>query len=259
MNAPFIKRLQRHPPRNDMTELPNAEDIAIEDVELEIPPFGAECMDAAGEAWGASFEHPFVRALADGTLAKEKFKFYQMQDARYLEAFADTCSLISTRCLRPDDKLWFIEAARLALVVEADLHEGYGARLGYTAKDIAAVSLSPNNRAYQNHMIASAQGGTLVEAVAALSPCPWLYTDLGRHLHDELGDVGDEHPFADWLRMYADPSFVVYTNELLERLQRFADAHDRQARENAREAFAVSARYEWMFWEQAWTMQTWPV
>lgn len=230
-----------------------------ETVELVVPAFGEACLTAAGEAWGASFDHPFVTALAEGTLAADKFKFYQMQDARYLEAFADACSLISVRCPRPDDKLWFIEAARLALVVESQLHEGYGARLGYTAKDIAALALTPNNRAYQNHMIAEAQRGTLVEAVAALTPCPWLYTEVGRYLEAEFGAVSDDHPFADWLRTYADPSFVVYTNELLERLQRFADAADAEARGRAREAFAVSARYEWMFWQQAWNMQTWPV
>ncbi len=230
-----------------------------EEIELDVPPFAAECMRAAGQAWRASFEHPFVRALADGSLAPEKFKFYQMQDARYLQAFADTCSLISTRCPHPDDKMWFIEAARLALIVESQLHEGYGARLGYTAKDIAALSLTPNNRAYQNHMIATAQCGSLVESVAAMTPCPWLYMDLGRHLYDELGDVGDDHPYADWLRTYADPSFVEYTDNLLRRLQRLADAGDDEARQRGKEAFALSAQYEWMFWEQAWTMQTWPL
>ncbi len=227
--------------------------------ELVVPSFGESCLAAAGKAWGASFDHPFVTALADGSLPAEKFKFYQMQDARYLEAFADSCSIISTRCRRPDDKLWFIEAARLALVVEAQLHEGYGARLGYTAKDIAALSLTPNNRAYQNHMIAEAARGTLVEAVAALTPCPWLYTELGRYLQEKHGDLSDDHPYADWLRTYADPSFIDYTNSLLERLQRFAEAADETARERAREAFAVSARYEWMFWQQAWDLQTWPV
>lgn len=225
---------------------------------LNVPPFAEACIAAAGTAWGASFEHPFVQALADGSLAPERFTFYQMQDARYLEAFADACSLISTRCPRPDDKLWFIEAARLALVVEAELHEGYGARLGYTAADIAALSLTPNNRAYQSHMIATATRGTLVEAVAAITPCPWLYTALGAHLQERLGTIPDDHPYADWLRTYAAPGFVEYTNALLERLQRFADAHDEAARVRAREAFAVSTRYEWMFWQQAWEGQTWP-
>lgn len=229
------------------------------DVTLNVPPFGKACLTATGEAWGASFEHPFVRALADGSLEPNTFRFYQMQDARYLEAFADACSLISTRCPRPDDKLWFIEAARLSLVVESQLHEGYGARLGYTAKDVAAVELSPNNRAYQDHMISMAQRGTLVEAVAALTPCPWLYTAMGIELEKRLGTISDDHPYADWLRTYADPGFVEYTNNLLERLERFARAHDEAARLRAREAFAVSARYEWMFWQQAWEQQEWPV
>ena len=83
---------------------------------LRVPPFAQRCLDAAGEAWGASFEHPFVLALADGSLDESRFRFYQMQDARYLEAFADACSLVSTRCPAPADKLWFVDAARLALV-----------------------------------------------------------------------------------------------------------------------------------------------
>lgn len=235
------------------------EEEGPETLELEVPRFAEECKQASGEAWGASFEHPFVRALADGSLSTGKFKFYQMQDARYLEAFADACSLISTRCNETDDKLWFIEAARLALVVEAQLHEGYGARLGYTRKEIAALSLSPDNRAYQNHMISSAASGSLLESVAAMTPCPWLYTELGMYLQDRHGRVDDDHPYADWLRTYADPSFVEYTNALLSRLERFAAAHDQAARDRAKEAFAVSARYEWMFWEQAWNLQTWPV
>ncbi|HEX7070649.1 MAG TPA: thiaminase II [Rhodothermales bacterium] len=231
----------------------------MDQVSLSVPPFARDCIAACGNAWGASFEHPFVLALADGSLEPDRFRFYQMQDARYLEAFSDAASLISVRCPRPADKLWFIDAARLALVVESQLHAGYGQRLGYSARDVAELTLTPNNRAYQDHMISSAQRGSLLEAVAALTPCPWLYTELGIELQRRLGTIDDAHPYADWLRTYADPGFVEYTNALLERLQRFADAHDDEGRSRAKEAFAVSARYEWMFWQQAWERQTWPV
>lgn len=225
-----------------------------------VPPFARTCLEAAEEAWGASFDHPFVEALADGSLDEERFAFYQMQDARYLEAFADACALISTRCIDPDDKLWFIDAARLALVVEGELHAGYGDKLGYGKEDIARLTLTPNNRAYQNHMTSTAVGSSsLVEAVAAVTPCPWLYVALGQHLERTLGDVPKGHPYGDWLEMYRDPEFNDYMDHLLERLQRFAEAADEAARERAREAFVVSARYEWMFWNQAWEHQQWPV
>ena len=84
-----------------------------------VPPFAQQCLDDAADIWGASFDHPFVRNLADGTLDPGRFRFYQMQDARYLEAFADAASLISTRCPDPVDKLWFVDAARMALIVTA--------------------------------------------------------------------------------------------------------------------------------------------
>jgi len=224
-----------------------------------VPPFARQCLEAAEAAWSAAHDHPFVGALASGDLDSDRFRFYQMQDARYLEAFADASALIATRCTAPDDKLWFLDAAKLALEVEGQLHAGYGQRLGYDAGDIARLELTPNNRAYRDHMVATAVRGTLVEAVAAVTPCPWLYVDLGQKLARELGAVNDDHPYADWLRMYADPQFNAYMDALLERLERFATAADEASRARAREAFVVSTRFEWMFWEQAWTMQAWPV
>lgn len=224
-----------------------------------VPPFAQRCIEAARGQWGASFEHPFVLALAEGTLAPETFAFYQMQDARYLEAFSDAACLISIRCTEPGDKLWFVDAARIALVTEGQLHAGYGEKLGYTPKDVATIELTPNNRAYQDHMVSQATRGTLVEAVAALTPCPWLYIDLGTHLLERLGTIQDDHPYADWLRMYSDTGFHTFMAELLERLERFANEADEAARVRAVEQFVTSARYEWMFWQQAWERQEWPI
>lgn len=224
-----------------------------------VPPFAAACLAAARGAWGASFSHPFVVGLADGTLDPARFRFYQMQDARYLEAFADAAAILSTRVVDPADKLWFLDAARMALVVEGELHAGYGTRLGYDAADIARLALTPNNRAYQDHMVATATRGTLVEGIAALTPCPWLYIELGQHLLATLGTIPDDHPYADWLRMYSDPGFNAYMDALLGHLQRAADAADDAARARATQAFVASVRYEYLFWDQAWTMQAWPV
>ncbi len=233
--------------------------VAFHDSVIEAPPFAVECANASKGAWGASFDHPFVVALADGSLDPDRFRFYQMQDARYLEAFADACSVISTRCVEPETKLWFIDAARLAIVVEQQLHAGYGEKLGYSPADIRKVDLTPNNKAYQDHMISAAARGSLVEAIAAITPCPWLYTDLGQHLQSKLGEIPSDHPYADWLHTYSDPGFVTYTNELLQHLQMEADRHGEPYLDRARDAFAKSVRFEWMFWDQAWRAQRWPV
>lgn len=227
-----------------------------------IPPFAERCREHATDAWGASFDHPFVRALVDGSLDPDRFKFYQMQDARYLEAIADAFVRIGTRCPDPDDKLWFVEAAERALRTERSLHLHYGEALGYGPDDIRELTLTPTNRAYQNHMLERTERGTRLSALAAVAPCPWLYRTLGRDIWDELGgSVSDDHPYADWIRRYADPDpeETMDIDALLDRLDRWAEQHDDNARERALEAFQTSTRYEWMFWEQAWTRQEWPV
>ncbi len=224
-----------------------------------IPPFAEECKELSEKAWRSSFEHPFVVALANGSLEPKTFAFYQMQDARYLETFSNACALLSLRVIEPEDKLWFIESAKLALEVERQMHVEYGKKLGYTANDISKIELTPNNRAYQNHMTSTVLTGSLVEAIASITPCPWLYIDLGQHLLKTMGSIPEDHPYANWLKMYSDPSFNHYMNELLSKLEKTAKNASPQERERAKEAFLVSVRYEWMFWDQAWNLQTWPV
>lgn len=227
--------------------------------EYNIPPFAKECMEHAGQSWGKSFDHPFVKSLADGTLESEKFAFYQMQDARYLEAFSDACAILSTKVKDPKEKLWFVDAARMALIVEGQLHAGYGEKLGYTAEDIAKLELTPNNIAYENHMIAIALTGSLVEGIAAITPCPWLYIELGQHLVIEMGSVPENHPYADWLKMYSDPGFNEYMDVLLGLLQKYSEGAGFAEKSRAKTAFHTSVRYEWMFWDQAYRMQKWSV
>jgi thiaminase/transcriptional activator TenA len=224
--------------------------------------FAQRCRAHAADAWGASFDHPFVRALVDGSLDPERFAFYQMQDARYLEAIADAFVRIGTRCPDPADKLWFTKAAERALQTERSLHLHYGDRLGYGPEDLRDLELTPTNRAYQNHMLERTQRGTRLEALAAVAPCPWLYRNLGTRIWDELdGSVSDDHPYADWIRRYADPdpAETMDLSELRDRLNRWGGAQGEGVREQALEAFRTSVRYEWMFWQQAWTQQEWPV
>ena len=142
-------------------------------------------LDHAADAWGASYDHPFVRALVDGSLDSERFKFYQMQDARYLEAIANAFVQIGIRYSDPNGKLWFVAAAERALQTERSLHLHYGDQLDYGPADIRALTLTPTNRAYQNHMLERTQRGTRLAALAAVAPCPWLA--LPRPWHPHLG------------------------------------------------------------------------
>jgi thiaminase/transcriptional activator TenA len=61
------------------------------------------------------------------------------------------------------------------------------------------------------------------------------------------------------LATYADPVFITYTNELLAHMERIAEGVGSEVKTKAMHGFDLSVRYEWMFWDQAWNLQSWPV
>ena len=186
---------------------------------LAVPPFAARCLATAADAWHASLQHPFVRGIINGDLPQEKFRFYQMQDARYLEAYAAASALVAARCSNPDDMLWFIDSARIALVTERSLHTNYGLKLGYDAAANRRSDADPITTPIRT-MIAVAQRGSMVEAVAALTPAPGSISPLARRCWRSWAP-SLRHILAEWLSMYSDPQFDSYLAELLAKLQRY--------------------------------------
>src|SRR3989442_206607 len=68
--------------------------------------------------YAAILRHPFVRGLTDGSLPRESFKFYAVQDALYLREFARALSLAGARAPEDDWIIMFNEHAARALQVE---------------------------------------------------------------------------------------------------------------------------------------------
>ena len=52
-------------------------------------------MELSKEAWQASFQHPFVLQLQEGTLEPSIFRYYLIQDAYYLKSFSEAYHLLA--------------------------------------------------------------------------------------------------------------------------------------------------------------------
>ena len=107
--------------------------------------------------WDAQFKHPFVKALGKGTLPPRKFRYYILQDARYLEELARIFALGAQKAQDPDTALRFAKLVEETIVVERGLHETYGKQWKLTAADMRNTSLAPTNYAYCRHMRSTAQ------------------------------------------------------------------------------------------------------
>lgn len=203
----------------------------------------------------AIHEHPFNTALGEGTLDRDRFAFYIVQDARYLEAFSRALATASVRANDPDDAAFFASSAYSALVAERSLHAGYIEEFGLTGDDLAGIITSPTCLGYSSFLQATALAEPFPVLAAAVLPCFWVYQDVGEAL---VAKAGDDHPYRAWINTYADPEFaeaVGHARAIADRLAERADAPTRDAMTGA---FCRATEYEWMFWDSAWNRESWP-
>jgi thiaminase/transcriptional activator TenA len=201
-------------------------------------------------------EHPFVDGLCSGELARESFAFYVVQDAHYLREYARALSVCAARA--PDETTirMFAEHAAGAIAVERELHESYFAEMGISEADVAATPMAPTNLAYCSYLSSSAYGGSFAEALGAVLPCYWIYREVGREL---LGRGSPDPLYARWIETYGGDEFNAVVQAVLDLTDTIGERLSPDDRAACAARFAITARYEWMFWDMGWRREAWPV
>ena len=202
--------------------------------------------------WDRIFQQPFLREIKDGTLPLEKFQYYLGQDYLYLEGFGRTVAMALAKA--PDAQTLQDLSRRVLTPVERPLHHKLVAAAGLTMGNVEQAQPSPTNTAYVNHMLKNASLHGLGPTAAALLPCPWTYHEL----KNELGQ--SEHPlYGQWTSFYVEGLL----QDSVDAWRGFVDAAAQEAGpaelEAMRQAFLISSRYEFMFWDMAYNMEQWPV
>ena len=220
--------------------------------------FSDHLRQLAQPIWDAQLIHPFVVALGNGTLPERKFKYYILQDARFLGDLARIFSAAALRAPESESALRLTKLAEETIVVERSLHEGYGSRWRMTAKQMTAVPMAPTTYAYTRHMLTVAASGTAAEIMVVALPCAWIYCVLGQHLLKH-GPPKENHPYRDWLMLYASPEFAEVQQWMRKKVDLWAKTAGRDEKRRMEQSFVISSQYEWMFWEMAGNEEEWPV
>jgi thiaminase/transcriptional activator TenA len=212
---------------------------------------------AAEPLWSNQSEHLFVAALGRGDLPIEKFRFYVTQDYLFLGVLARVCAFAAGRCTDRDEARFFLDLAKSTLAGEAALHESYAGEFGIDPAEMEKAQMAPTNLAYCNFLLNIAHSGTATEIAVSILPCAWIYCDVGRQLL-EKHSPGSDHPYAKWMTLYGSPEFLAVANWLRGFVDRNVDQMSEGERRRLEQLFLTAVRYEWLFWEMAWTRQGWP-
>ena len=220
-------------------------------------PFSQLLKRRSDKIWRAIDNHPFLDELQAGTLPMDRFVYFILQDYVYLLDFAQVLCLGGAKSPDLQTLEVFTRHALIAVEVERTFHATFGKSLGFSREQLDATPKGPITEAYTRHLQAVARGGSLGEIVAAVLPCYWIYGEVGRRLYRNR----PKKPkiYREWIETYASEEYWKPVREqirLMDRLGKRATAGEKKLMESH---FLLSSRYEFLFWDQAYRLEAWPV
>lgn len=220
-------------------------------------------MTFSNDAWAknaARFETirtmPFNEELARGTLSRERFQHYMIQDAHYLIAFGRALAVAAAKADDADGLVQFSHAAEVAVIVERSLHSDFMQQFGVSPEAFAATPLSPACDHYTSYLIATAWSASYPVALAALLPCFWIYAEIGRDIH---GRAVRPNPYNAWIETYAGEEFHAAVRGVIATVDKVAATVSPSVLAEMHKAFTRATQLEWVFWDSAYRLEQWPL
>jgi thiaminase (transcriptional activator TenA) len=199
---------------------------------------------------------PFNAGLAAGTLSEARFKHYITQDAHYLIGFGRALTLAGAKAPNPDRIVQFAKSAEGAIVVERELHGSFFQQYGITPEVFAQTPLSAACHHYVSYLLATAYAEPYEVLLGALLPCFWIYAEVGRDIHARASVA---NPYQAWIDTYAGEEFHNAVRAMISATDEAAEGASLPLRARMHAAFTRATQLEWMFWDSAFRLETWPV
>jgi thiaminase/transcriptional activator TenA len=219
--------------------------------------FSAQLRNRTGRIWRAIDAHPFLRELHAGTLPMNRFTYFILQDYVYLLDFAQVLCQGGAKSPDLETLELFCRHALGAVEVERSFHASFGKTLGLSRRQLDAIAKGPITQAYIGHLQSVARGGSLGEVVAAVLPCYWIYGEIGRSLYKKR--PLKPKIYREWIETYASETFWRPVREQIRLMDKLGAAANASEKKLMIEHFILSSRYEFMFWEQAYRLESWSV
>lgn len=216
-----------------------------------------------GELWRAIepiyaqiLAHPFLTGLTAGTLPRDRFQHYAVQDALYLRDFARTLSIAGARA--PDAAVLTMFAGHVVdtMTAEGGLHDTFFAEFGLTREEVERTPQAPTTLAYTSYLLRVASLGDYAEVLGVALPCYWIYQEVGRVL---LAHGSPDPLYRRWIESYGGEEYAAVVEAVLAEVDRVGEGLTAAQRAAVREIFVTTSRYEWMFWDMGWRMEGWPI
>lgn len=202
-----------------------------------------------------TLELPFNQELAKGTLKKDIFSHYVIQDAHYLLAYGRALAVCAAKAFEADDVIQFAEGAKLAIVVERSLHNDFMQDFNISKQQFETTPLTLACHHYTSFLTSTAWSESYPVILASLLPCYWIYAEVGKNI---VNHSVENNPYQAWIDTYSGDEFNDAVNKVIATIDRIAERCDADTIAKMHQAYTRGAQLEWLFWDSAYHQRQWP-
>lgn len=212
-----------------------------------------QAWEAIQPIYQAILKMPFIEELKNGTLPLEKFQFYMLQDAKYLEHYGRALAALGSKAADNEMALDFFEFGKNALIVERALHEAYFKQ--FKLEPNQEITIEPVCHHYIHYLKSIVAYDPIEVATAAILPCFWIYKEVGDHIYQNQNT--ENNPYKNWIETYSGEEFAEGVKKALQYSNYMAENSTEKGRKAMLEAFIAASRLEFNFWDAAYRNITW--
>ncbi|MDD7908860.1 thiaminase II [Pseudovibrio exalbescens] len=206
--------------------------------------------DAASESWREYTHHSFVEQMAAGTLPKEAFQTYLVQDYLFLIDFSRAYALAIYKSRNLKQMRSNLLGLKGLLEVEMDLHVRICERWGLSPADLEQTPLETETLAYTSYVLEAGMRGDLLDLKIALAPCVIGYGEIAERLAEVPGALAKDNPYAEWISEYAGREYQELRSHAIAELDELAPSHiEADQFQRLVTIFDQATRLETDFWQ----------
>ena len=212
--------------------------------------FFEEAVAAAMPLWRAAADEDFLTGMGEGTLDRQAFLDYIVQDSLYLRDYlkAYAMALFKSQTLRQMQVFYSVlgyvndgeNATRLRYLSEA----------GLTDDDVDTMEKKPACAAYTDFLLRVAREEDVPEIVMAVMPCMVGYRFVFEELLRRCPAVL-EGPYAPLVRDYTAPEYAAACAEWTDFTNALCAHLPAERRAHLIDLFVQASAHELYFWQKA--------
>ena len=194
---------------------------------------------------------PFITQLMNGTLDKKIFDYYIEQDIIYLEEYGKVLANISSKLPKLEHRNIFMQCAQDSMQVEGEVHKAFA------NKSNKKVEASQSCLLYCGFLHKQLIFDPIEVAAAAILPCFVVYKKVGDYIYKNQNK--NNNPYKNWIETYGGDEFAEPVKQAENITSELAINTTPQIRKKMLEAYIISTKMEWIFWNSAYNLEKWPL